>query len=104
MFVLNLCRYSAVLFTLVFVSAASSQIVTTTPVTPELRAMSPGSVDMRTGEYTPELTDLTIGANEYGGLSFIRVPEKFKAFTSNWRYGVFKRPASSGGNYYQFEN
>lgn len=83
---------------------AAAQIVTQTPVIPESKLLSPGGVDMRTGEYVAEAADITIGPGNAGGFDFVRVPQKFKPFTSNWHYRVHKTPNPSGGNYYQIEN
>lgn len=84
--------------------AVRAQIVTTTPSIPEAKAISPGGVDLRTGEYVSESGDLSIGADEAGGLQFVRVPRRFKVFTSNWHFRVWKRPNPNGGSYYQIEN
>jgi RHS repeat-associated protein len=83
---------------------ANAQIVTQVPVIPESKLLSPGDVDMRTGEYVAEQADLSIGPSGAGGFDFVRVPRKFKSFTSNWHYGIYKTPNPSGGYYYQIEN
>lgn len=83
---------------------SQAQIVTQTPVIPESKVVSPGDVDLRTGEYVNEAADLSIGPSGAGGFDFVRVPRKFKNFTSNWHYKISKKPNPSGGDYYQIEN
>ena len=53
---------------------------------PETAVASPGGVDMVKGQYRDESTDLSIGSDGNGGLTFTRVNEKNKPFTSNWHY------------------
>lgn len=59
---------------------------------PEKMAVSPGGVDMRTGHYAYDATDLTIGAGNPGDLSLKRINslgipghvDAFANFASNW--------------------
>jgi RHS repeat-associated protein len=81
---------------------SNAQIVA--PVTPSIKVMSPGGVDMRTGHYTPRFTDISIGPPADGGITFVRVPEKFQGFTHNWRYRISKVPNPNGGYYYTVIN
>lgn len=81
-----------------------AQIVSTQPVTPDTKVRSPGGVDMRTGEYAYEATDVSIGQADEGGFAFVRIPEKYKSFTSNWHYSITKKPNPNGGNYYSIEH
>src|SRR5882724_6566284 len=83
-----------------------AQIVTTTPAIPDTKIVSPGGVDMRSGDYVDESTDLSIGPAA-GGLTFVRVPKKFGVgFTSNWHFNVSRKNHGEpgAGFYYQFEN
>lgn len=96
-------RY-AMLVSAAFVgSVAVAQIQTSTPSPPDTKIVSPGGVDLRSGEYVSESADVSIGPSD-GGLTFVRVPQKFKVFTSNWHYKVTRKPNPSGGYLYYIEN
>ena len=52
---------------------------------PETAVVSPGGVDMVSGIYRDETTDLSIGSDANGGIRFTRVNEKKnRSFQSNW--------------------
>lgn len=51
---------------------------------PETAVVSPGGVDMVSGRYRNEATDLGMGSDANGGITFSRVDNKNKPFTSNW--------------------
>ena len=82
---------------LAFVPAAQAQIVSTGAVPPDTKVLSPGGVDLRSGHFSPEITDLTIGAVDNGGFRHVRVPGAFQGFSSNWRYTLNKQPNPNGG-------
>ena len=52
---------------------------------PETAVVSPGGVDMNTGQYRDEGVDLSMGSDANGGITFKRVEAGGnKSFTSNW--------------------
>jgi len=53
---------------------------------PETAVISPGGVDMVSGRYTGESTDLSMSSDANGGISFTRHNEKNKPFRSNWHH------------------
>lgn len=53
---------------------------------PETAVVSPGGVDMASGRYAEESTDLSMGSDANGGITFTRHNEKNKPFRSNWHY------------------
>jgi len=53
---------------------------------PETAVISPGGVDMASGRYTGESTDLSMGSDANGGITFTRHNEKSRPFRSNWHY------------------
>lgn len=97
-------RAGLLLVTMLCIAGASAQIVTTTPAIPDAQVISPGGVDMRSGEYVDAPEDLSIGPADGGGFTFARASRRFKIFSSNWHYTISKKPNPSGGWYYQIEN
>lgn len=51
---------------------------------PETAVVSPGGVDAVQGTYRDQSTDLSIGSEANGGITFTRVNQIHKPFTSNW--------------------
>jgi hypothetical protein len=77
-------RVAAVVVGLGWAFGAPAQITSTQVVPPSAKVVTPGGVDMRTGDFAIETPDLSIGSGDGGGISFLRVPQRFKPFTSNW--------------------
>jgi RHS repeat-associated protein len=82
------------------------------PIPPEKLAVSPGDVDMRTGTYKSEATDLTIGENGDGGIQLVRslatetlngaegLKQNFgEFFTHNWGAQVVEKRIQVLGAY-----
>jgi len=55
-------------------------------LTPETAVVSPGGVDMVSGRYPDQSTDLSMGSDANGGITFTRHNEKGKPFQSNWHH------------------
>ena len=60
-------------------------------IPPETAVLSPGGVDMVSGQYRDETADLAIGPEGAGGISFVRVNGRSGPFGSNWHIGASQR-------------
>lgn len=77
------------LLSIVTLAAAPALAQTSTPQPPpDTKAKSPGGVDMVSGQYREETTDLTIGDPAMGGLTFQRVKADGDGLRSNWHYFI----------------
>jgi len=69
-------------------------------IPPETAVLSPGGVDMVSGQYRDETGDLAIGPEGAGGISFVRVYERTGPFRSNWNFTASQRVTEGQGEIY----
>ena len=65
---------------------------------PETAVVSPGGVDMVDGMFRDQATDLSIGSEANGGITFTRANEKKKAFTTNWHFFLNREEMRAPGS------
>jgi RHS repeat-associated protein len=65
---------------------------------PETAVVSPGGVDMVNGMFRDQATDLSIGSEANGGITFTRANEKKKAFTTNWHFFLNREEMRAPGS------
>jgi len=79
-------RGCAILFAGLLTAAPALGQSQPTVLQPETAVVSPGGVDAVQGTYRDQSTDLSLGSEANGGITFTRVNQIHKPFTTNWHY------------------